>query len=370
MGEDGQCPSHSQGGRGSDDDRCNDRGGATGDQPRDQGQQGAHREGGKRRRGGLDRRTQIPGVDAEFFAGVGLKRELGSAHHLAGELPGHIGLDPSALIDPHQFPSLAFGAVPDFVVLQSEFALEQLRLGPHGDVLPRRHRKGTGHQSGHPGQSHDGSAGMGTGETEDERHVGHQPVAHAEHRGARPAGLDATVMVVTGLQLGTMAMGGVLLLPSLAIEAPKLSGPRDGCVLHHMKPTDRGDHLVFTATCNNGPMPGARNWFDNSQPQTLQSAVLLSYLTAALGLFFFVLGNHSLLQLVSLALAPGAYGIANDKRWGYRLNVAMAIAYAALCLLSMIYISGSFVLSLLFAAVLVALLLHPQSREYKRIWFR
>jgi hypothetical protein len=275
-----------------------------------------------------------------------------------------------ALVDAHQLASLAFGAVTDLVVLERELALEQLRLGPHGDVLPRRHRKRTCHQSGHPGQSHYGSAWMGTGETEDERHVGHQPVTYTEHRGARPTGLDTAVMVVSGLQLNAMAMGGVLLLPCLAIEAPKLGRPGDGHVLHRVKPTDRGDRVVFTVTCNNGRMPGVRQWFDNSQPQTLQSAVLLSYFTAALGLFFFVLGNHSLLELVSLALAPGAYGIANEKRWGYRLDVAMAIAYAALCLLSIVYVSTSFVLSLLFAAVLVALLVHPQSREYKRIWFR
>lgn len=118
-------------------------------------------------------------------------------------------------------------------------------------------------------------------------------------------------------------------------------------------------------------MPDTRHWFDTSQPQTLQSAVLLSYFTAAFGLFFFVFyGVHSLLEIVALALAPGAYGIANEKRWGYRIGIVMAGLYALLCLYGLIFVTPTFILSLLFAAVLVALLLHPQSREYQRIWFR
>lgn len=112
-----------------------------------------------------------------------------------------------------------------------------------------------------------------------------------------------------------------------------------------------------------------RRFFDASQPQTLQGAVMLCYITAAFGLIDLLLGAG--LGVVALLLGVGGYGVANEKRWGYWLATALALLY----LLSVMYVvfvgfSLSFVITLLFAAVLVALLLHPQSRHYQRIWFK
>jgi hypothetical protein len=56
------------------------------------------------------------------------------------------------------------------------------------------------------------------------------------------------------------------------------------------------------------------------------------------------------------------FGIANEKRWGYGLGLVVAFVDVLLSL-------GN-ILSLMFAVALVALLLHPQSRGYQRIWFR
>jgi hypothetical protein len=106
-------------------------------------------------------------------------------------------------------------------------------------------------------------------------------------------------------------------------------------------------------------------WFNPSQPQTLQIAVLLLYLTA----FFALLG---LLLLFVLLLAAGAVGIASEKKWGYAVGVAAAILQVAVLLMF-----GGFavlnnlngLLQLMFDGALVALLLHPMSREYQRIWF-
>ena len=71
-----------------------------------------------------------------------------------------------------------------------------------------------------------------------------------------------------------------------------------------------------------------KRWFNPSQPQTLQIAVWLLYFNAVggllLGSFFFALG-----PIVGLASLVGcgaaAFGIANEKRWGYFLGVAMAV---------------------------------------------
>lgn len=98
--------------------------------------------------------------------------------------------------------------------------------------------------------------------------------------------------------------------------------------------------------------------------------MLFSYLNAALAvLTFLALGAGISLVLVLLAVA--AYGIANDKRWGYWSAVVLSCLYL---LAQVVYVvaGGSIggLLNLLFAGLLVGLLLHPQSREYQRIWFR
>lgn len=117
-----------------------------------------------------------------------------------------------------------------------------------------------------------------------------------------------------------------------------------------------------------------RKWFDTTQPQTLQSAVLLSYLNAALALFYALIsfGAGGPLLLVLLGAAVGAIGIANERRWGYWLCLVCALVYLAVWALIVVFygISFTIVLNLLFALLLVYLLLHQQSREYQRTWFR
>jgi hypothetical protein len=110
-------------------------------------------------------------------------------------------------------------------------------------------------------------------------------------------------------------------------------------------------------------------WVDQTQPQTLQAAVILSYLNAALGVLFF-LTYGAAISLALLVLAFAAFWVANERRWGYRLAVVAAIGYVVLQLISFFVIAGvSGLLNLVVAGILLALLLHPQSREYERIWF-
>jgi hypothetical protein len=121
-----------------------------------------------------------------------------------------------------------------------------------------------------------------------------------------------------------------------------------------------------------------RRWVDPSQPQTLQFACWLLYANAVIGFLF---GGTAfnvagpLLGLLGLAgCVVAGYGIANEKRWGYRLAVALAGIEVLLWVWAaggIIHaISSAVLIPLAFAAALVALLLHPQSRDYQRIWFK
>ena len=114
-----------------------------------------------------------------------------------------------------------------------------------------------------------------------------------------------------------------------------------------------------------------RKWFDQSQPQTLQAAVLLCYLNAALAILYLITFGATL-PLILLVAAVGANGVANEKRWGYWGAVVAASLYVVVQLIAFVSFSKSLssVLNLAFAVLLVVLLLHPESRRYQRIWFR
>jgi hypothetical protein len=121
-----------------------------------------------------------------------------------------------------------------------------------------------------------------------------------------------------------------------------------------------------------------RRWTNPSQPQTLQIAVFLLYFRAVFGLllgsaafrFGLVVGLASV-----IGMAAGGFGIANEKKWGYQVAVAVALfdllPFVLIVLNSGpgVLVSPAVMLSLLFPVALVALLLHPQSRDYQRLWF-
>jgi hypothetical protein len=143
-------------------------------------------------------------------------------------------------------------------------------------------------------------------------------------------------------------------------------------------------------------MQPTRRWVYQSQPQTLLIATWLLYLTAAFTLLFFndgvvyragVCGVRSfgsgggctqavgLLRLVlPAACVAGGYFISNEKKWGYYLAVvAAAVPVAARLVFSIRFQLSPLnydIIGLAFDVALVALLLHPMSREYQRIWFK
>ena len=76
--------------------------------------------------------------------------------------------------------------------------------------------------------------------------------------------------------------------------------------------------------------------------------------------------------LLLVALVGGGLGIANEKKNGFRLALSAAI-YSVVATLWIgtqysVELLG-FLLRLMFDIVLLVLLLHPQSKEYRRIWF-
>jgi hypothetical protein len=112
-----------------------------------------------------------------------------------------------------------------------------------------------------------------------------------------------------------------------------------------------------------------RRFLNRSQPQTLYMAVILCYIDV----LFNLLGGLGGLTLIGFVLAGGAYGIANEKKWGYSLAVGGSIVqvlvlFAYLGVATLTNLSG--LIDLIFFGALVGLLLHPMSRDYQRIWFR
>jgi hypothetical protein len=141
-----------------------------------------------------------------------------------------------------------------------------------------------------------------------------------------------------------------------------------------------------------------RRWINQSQPQTLYVAVFLLYMNAAFTLLFGLNdapyfpaflkitgenllshGTSSTLETLTrfLVIVVGVlagYGIANERKWGYQAGVAIA----ALPLVTLLYVCIAYqvspfdfsILPTLFNVAVFALLVHPQSREYQRIWFK
>ena len=115
----------------------------------------------------------------------------------------------------------------------------------------------------------------------------------------------------------------------------------------------------------------SRRWMNTSQPQTLQIAVFLLYADAVLIALYGGLGSLFGIAIIIGSVAAG-FGISNEQKWGYGLGIAMAFLPFLLNLQrnGITGILGGDLLALMFQIALVALLLHPQSREYQRIWFK
>ena len=125
-------------------------------------------------------------------------------------------------------------------------------------------------------------------------------------------------------------------------------------------------------------------WVNNRQPQTLYIAQVImrfrGVMAILLGGALFSLGSVSLFgstllgavytPFITVGVIAGVLGIANERAWGYKLGVAAAAA--PLKLVVVLFIAGLEALTfdtvgLLFDIALIALLLHPMSRDYQRL---
>ena len=114
-----------------------------------------------------------------------------------------------------------------------------------------------------------------------------------------------------------------------------------------------------------------RRWTNPGQPQTLQIAVFLLYAEAFFNVLYTITGVYpALFLLVAAAGAAAGNGIANEHRWGYGLGVAMAFLPFLLRLAFGVGAFSTGLINLMFEIALIARLLHAQSRDYQRIWFK
>ncbi|MGH9104723.1 MAG: hypothetical protein ACRDZX_02580 [Acidimicrobiales bacterium] len=113
-------------------------------------------------------------------------------------------------------------------------------------------------------------------------------------------------------------------------------------------------------------------WLDRSQPQTLYYANVLLYFNAFWWLLYLLLGTP-FFGILAIAAIFAGLGVANEKKAGYWGAVAVAVINLLMLLDWFVAAHGQslgVIINLVFGAALLALLLHPMSRSYQRIWFK
>ena len=160
-----------------------------------------------------------------------------------------------------------------------------------------------------------------------------------------------------------------------------------------------------TWRCHNAEMQNIdpKKWFDRMQPQTLQIATWLLYFdgffalvslidkSGYIGYLRFQYPFGFLLGIISVALYVfGGVLMANDLKIGYKLSVIAAASPFVLRFLAVRSLAANFetqspigitdyltgrifggsIISSAFDIAVLALLLHTQSREHQRIWYR
>lgn len=113
-----------------------------------------------------------------------------------------------------------------------------------------------------------------------------------------------------------------------------------------------------------------RRWTNPYLPQSLQIAIILLYISAFFGILN-GLAFSGVLLLIGVAAAAAGFGIANTKKWGWRLGIAATSVELLPLLLALPgRATDVFLLaSLIFVGARLALLLQPESREHVRVWF-
>jgi hypothetical protein len=122
-------------------------------------------------------------------------------------------------------------------------------------------------------------------------------------------------------------------------------------------------------------------WINRSHPQTLFVATFLCYFEAIMALLPLLglrigglVANDPVVYLfIMLGLGLGGLGIANEKKWAYWLALAAAATHLVMFFVMFdVYkwIGTELIVSFIWGAALVGLLVHAMSREYVKVWFR
>ena len=124
--------------------------------------------------------------------------------------------------------------------------------------------------------------------------------------------------------------------------------------------------------CDNAPVNSSWQWFNRTLPVTLVNAQMLCYITAAFSILQGGAFAGALPLLFALGLIGGAAGIANEQKWGYVLAIVVSASIVVLQLVVFQFDVLRFptILNFMFDAAIVALLVHPMSRNHQRVWFK
>jgi hypothetical protein len=117
----------------------------------------------------------------------------------------------------------------------------------------------------------------------------------------------------------------------------------------------------------------SRRWLNSSQPQTLVIACFLLYINGGFALLALLASLQTVVAIAGafqLAGIAAGYGIANEQRWGYVLGLVTAVSPVVFQVLARQNPLAIGAIPLIFEIALIALLLHTQSREYQKIWFK
>jgi len=127
----------------------------------------------------------------------------------------------------------------------------------------------------------------------------------------------------------------------------------------------------------------SRRWFNNRLPQTLSIAQFLLYFNAfwaAIGILAVGRNGALVTLIIGLTLAAnlyGGWGIANEMKRGYQVAVLASLLPILGRLVAMFLtgrglmyvLVGGNIINALFEYALIALLLHPMSRQHQKVWF-
>jgi len=97
--------------------------------------------------------------------------------------------------------------------------------------------------------------------------------------------------------------------------------------------------------------------------------MFLLYIDAVFGVLFLQVLAFPIGTALVVGSAAAGIGIANEKRWGWTLGVAVSVLSLALIWLFRGDNPMALLINLAFPVAQLLLLVHPQSREHQKIWF-